>query len=408
MKCRYCLSDVTLEFIDLGTSPPSNAYLSESALSSPEKWYPLRVFTCTTCWLVQTQDFTDRTELFSPDYAYFSSVSSSWLRHCRDYSEQVTKRFSLDSDSLVVELASNDGYLLQYFKQRAVPCFGVEPTQSTAEASRDRGLEVIEDFFGLALAKQLAARNRTADLVIANNVLAHVPDMRDFVSGIRTLLKPTGVATFEFPHLLRLIAGCQFDTIYHEHFSYLSLTVVSRIFADCGLSIFDVEELSTHGGSLRIFAQRNDSVEQATSPQVRQLLDQECAVGVKTENYYRGFGRRVQTIKNDLLDFLIASYRKGAAVAAYGAAAKGNTLLNYSGIRSDLVSFVVDKNPAKQLMYLPGSRIPVVDEARLRLARPTFVLLLPWNLRQEIILQLEYIKDWGGKLVVAVPQLEIL
>ena len=407
MKCRHCQARVTLQFIDLETAPPSNSYLSAAQLSAPEKWYPLRVLTCTECWLVQTEDYAHFSELFASDYAYFSSFSSSWLQHAERYVAEMTERFELGAGSQVIEVASNDGYLLQYVKARGIPCLGVEPTTSTAQAARDKGIDVVEEFFGVALADRLLSKGLGADLTTANNVLAHVPDINDFVAGFAHVLKPQGVATFEFPHLMRLVDECQFDTIYHEHFSYLSLSTVRTIFERNGLSVFDVQELPTHGGSLRVFAQRTDAGKREATPEVTSLLAQEGAAGVTSEPYYKGFQQRANRIKDDLVSFLIQAKRDGKTVGAYGAAAKGNTLLNYAGVRSDLLPWVVDRNPAKQGKHLPGSRIAVVDEARLRRERPEFVVVLPWNLRSEVREQLAYIREWGGKLVTAVPMLEI-
>ena len=407
MKCRHCRAELTLPFIDLQTAPPSNSYLTTEQLSAPEKWYPLRVRTCTSCWLVQTEDYAHVEELFGSDYAYFSSFSSSWLQHAEAYVGTMAERFGLGGSSHVVEIASNDGYLLRYVKERGIPCLGIEPTTSTAAAARARGIEVVEEFFGVALADRLVAEGRTADLTAANNVLAHVPDINDFVGGFARLLKPAGVATFEFPHLMRLVADCQFDTIYHEHFSYLSLTAVYRIFATNGLAVFDVEELATHGGSLRVFAQRQDLGKRPVTAAVDRLLATEDRAGVRSSEYYAGFQDRAERIKDDLLGFLIGAKRKGKRVAGYGAAAKGNTLLNFAGIRPDLLPWVVDRNPAKRDKFLPGSRIPVVGEERLQADKPDYILVLPWNLRLEITQQLDYVRRWNGRLVTAVPHLEV-
>jgi SAM-dependent methyltransferase len=407
VKCRHCQAAVTLPFIDLATAPPSNAYLTAQRLDGPEKWYPLRVFVCTHCWLVQTEDYAHFSELFAHDYAYFSSVSSSWLEHARGYVDEMIRRFELGPASQVIEVAANDGYLLQYVRERGIACLGVEPTASTAAAARRKGLEVIEEFFGVTLARRLAAAGRAADLIVANNVLAHVPDINDFVAGFAHLLKPHGVATFEFPHLVRLVEACQFDTIYHEHFSYLSLTAVSAIFERNGLTVFDVTELPTHGGSLRVFAQRRDTGERTPTLALQDLRAHEAALGLATAGYYAGFQARADRIKDDLVRFLIDCKRGGQRVGAYGAAAKGNTLLNYAGVRADLLPWVVDRNPAKQGRFLPGCRIAIVGEERLRHERPDFILLLPWNLRAEIVEQLDYARAWGAKFVCAVPQLTI-
>jgi ubiquinone/menaquinone biosynthesis C-methylase UbiE len=407
MKCRHCQAAVTLPFIDLETAPPSNSYVTTAALRGPEKWYPLRVYTCTSCWLVQTEDYAHFSEMFSSDYAYFSSFSTSWLKHADDYVAAMAQRFGLGAGSHVIEVASNDGYLLQYVKQRGIPCLGIEPTASTAAAARDKGIEVLEEFFGVALANRLAQAGRSADLTAANNVLAHVPDINDFVAGFARVLKPDGVSTFEFPHLMRLVEQCQFDTIYHEHFSYLSLTAVDTIFARNGLQVFDVQELPTHGGSLRVFAQRADTGRRERTAALAAMLERERGAGVATPAYYAGFQERANKIKDDLMSFLIQAKRDGKSVGAYGAAAKGNTLLNYAGVRSNLLPWVVDRNPAKQNKYLPGCRIPIVDEAHLRQTRPDYVVILPWNLREEVMGQLSYIREWGGRFVCAVPLLLI-
>jgi len=407
VKCRHCSAVLTTTFLDLGSAPPSNAYLTSKTLHLPEKWFPLRVLVCTECWLVQTGEFAGAAGLFDADYAYFSSFSTTWLAHAERYVAEMTDRFSLDAKSHVVEVAANDGYLLQYFKKRGIPCLGVEPTAGTAAAARGKGVSVIQDLFGVRLARELAAQGLQADLVVANNVLAHVPDINDFVAGFSVILKPAGIATFEFPHLLRLVAENQFDTIYHEHFSYLSLHAVKRIFEHNGLNVFDVEELPTHGGSLRVFAQRKDTGRCATTSHVSELLQRETSAGVTTTCFYSDFQPKADKVKNDLLAFLIEAKRDGRRVAGYGAAAKGNTLLNYAGVRPDLLPWVVDRNPTKQGKYLPGSRIPIVAEMHIREIRPDYVVILPWNLREEVMVQLAYIREWGGRFVTAVPQLEV-
>jgi SAM-dependent methyltransferase len=407
MKCRHCGADLSLPLIDLGSAPPSNAYLTATTLYASEKWFPLKVLVCSQCWLAQTEDTAGAEDLFDADYAYFSSYSSTWLSHAERYVTDMQTRFGLNETSYVVEIAANDGYLLQYFKARGIACLGIEPTTSTAAVARARGLDIVENFFGVHLARELATQGKQADLTAANNVLAHVPDINDFVAGFAVLLKPQGVATFEFPHLSRLIAENQFDTIYHEHFSYLSLTAVNCIFAHNGLGVFDVEEHSTHGGSLRVFAQRADSGTHAVVPRVAEMLAREVAEGMTTPDYYADFQRRADRIKNTFLTFLIDAKNAGKKVVAYGAAAKGNTLLNYAGVRPDLLPWVIDRNPAKVGKYLPGSRISIVDETRLRAERPDYVLILPWNLRGEVVEQLGYIREWGGQFVSAVPELRI-
>ncbi len=407
MKCRHCQAELTIPLVDLVSAPPSNAYLTSETLHAPEKYFPLRVLVCNQCWLVQTEDYAGADELFSADYAYFSSFSTTWLKHAEQYVDDMAKRFGLDGSSLIVEVAANDGYLLQFAKARGIPCLGIEPTNSTAKAARAKGLEIVEEFFGVKLAQQLVAQGKQADLTAANNVLAHVPDINDFVGGFAALLKPAGVATFEFPHLLNLIEQNQFDTIYHEHYSYLSLTAVKTIFSSNGLTVFDVEELPTHGGSLRIYAQRKDTGARELSTGVKKLLERETKAGISTTAFYNGFQAKANKVKNDLWVFLIEAQLAGKTVAGYGAAAKGNTLLNYAGVRPDMLPYVVDRNPAKQHKYLPGCRIPIVDEAYLKQNQPDYVLILPWNLRAEVSQQLDYIRQWGGKFVTAVPGLEI-
>jgi 2-polyprenyl-3-methyl-5-hydroxy-6-metoxy-1,4-benzoquinol methylase len=408
MKCRHCGTEITLTLIDLGSAPPSNAYLTKLTMRRPEKWFPLKVLVCESCWLVQAEAYSRAAELFNDEYAYFSSFSDLWLKHAESYVATMVERFGIGRDSYVMEIASNDGYLLQYVKRLGIPCLGVEPTASTATAARGKGIETIEEFFGVGLAKNLASQGRQADLMAANNVLAHVPDINDFAKGFAILLKPSGVATFEFPHLMHLIEQKQFDTIYHEHFSYLSFTAVTRIFKANGLSVFDVEELDSHGGSLRVFAQREDAGRQPVSANVVELLEREAAAGMHKPSYYQGFQERANKVKDDLLCFLLEAKRQGKTVAGYGAAAKGNTLMNYAGIRPDMIPFVVDRNPAKQGKYMPGSRIPILSEKDLQAAKPAYVLILPWNLGEEIMAQLFYVREWGGQFVTAVPELRIL
>lgn len=407
MKCRHCSAQLQHTFIDLGSAPPSNAYLTSVTLHAPEKWYPLKVLVCEQCWLVQTEDFTNADELFDSEYAYFSGFSTSWLEHSGRYVNEMSERFNLGPQSHVVEVAANDGYLLQYVVARGIPCTGVEPTASTATVARSKGIPVIEEFFGLALAREMVAQNKSADLTVANNVLAHVPDINDFVAGFAHLLKPLGVSTFEFPHLLKLVEQNQFDTIYHEHFSYLSLSAVVKIFERNGLSVFDAEELSTHGGSLRVFAQRVDTGPRPLTARVEQLLHKEEALGMRTTDFYSQFGLKANAVKDGILSFLIQARREGKRVVAYGAAAKGNTLMNYAGIRGDLVEFVVDRNPAKQGKFMPGSRIPIVGEHMLSATKPEYIIILPWNLQAEISAQLDYARGWGAQFVTAVPSLAI-
>jgi SAM-dependent methyltransferase len=408
MNCRHCRAPLTRRLIDLGAAPPSNAYLTAEALHAPERWYPLRVLVCESCWLVQTEDFAAAEELFSADYAYFSGFSATWIAHVEAYVAAMVERFALGPQSHVVEVAANDGSLLQIVRQRGIRCLGIEPTTNTANAARTKELEIIEAFFGIALARRLAAGGWQADLIAANNVLAHVPDINDFVGGFPALLKPTGVATFEFPHLLHLLADNQFDTIYHEHFSYLSLTAVARIFMACGLEIFDVEELQTHGGSLRVFAQRLDHRPYPRLPIVADMLERERDAGLRSPGGYTSLQQRAEQVKDDFLRFLLDAKRAGKKVAGYGAAAKGNTLLNFAGVRSDLLCCVADRNPAKQGGFLPGSRIPVVDEGHLYAMQPDYVVILPWNIRREVIDQLAGLAAAGCRFVTAVPRLEVL
>jgi SAM-dependent methyltransferase len=407
MKCRHCHTELSEPFLDLGTSPPSNSYLTAPRLQEPEPYYPLRVLVCSACRLVQTEDFADRGALFDEDYAYFSSFSTQWLVHSHAYVEAMIARFGLTASSLVAEVAANDGYLLQYVRDGGIPCYGIEPTRSTADAARAKGIEIVEEFFGVDTADRLATAGKQVDLLAANNVLAHVPDINDFAGGFARLLKPSGVATFEFPHLVKLVEFGQFDTVYHEHFSYLSLIAVERIFSSNGLAVFDVEHIQTHGGSLRVFAQRTDTGRHNRSAAVDALLNEERALGLDTPDYYVGFQMRADRIKNDFVAFLIDARRQGKTVAGYGAAAKGNTLLNYGGVKPDLLPWIVDRNPAKQNKFAPGSRIAIVDEARLRDERPDYVVILPWNLIEEVTAQLSYIREWGGQFVTAVPSLTI-
>lgn len=408
MKCRHCGQLISLPFLDLGSAPPSNAYLDKTDLNGPETWFPLRLLVCENCWLVQTEDHTGREALFTQNYAYFSSYSSTWLAHAQHYVSEMVARFHLDKHSQVIEVAANDGYLLQYVQQLGIPCYGIEPTTSTANAAREKGINIIEQFFGVNLADELVQNNQQADLIVANNVLAHVPDINDFVKGFSRLLKPQGVATFEFPHLLHLVQENQFDTVYHEHYSYLSFTAVQHIFSNNGLTVFDVEELSTHGGSLRVFAQAIDSGTHVCSSAVSKLLQVEAEAGINSKDFYQNFQTKVESEKDALLKFLLDAKCKGLKIGAYGAAAKGNTLLNFAGVRPDLLPYVVDKNPAKKGQYMPGSRIPIVDETYLRNDRPDYILILPWNLKTEVMAQLEYVREWNAKFVVAVPTLDIL
>jgi 2-polyprenyl-3-methyl-5-hydroxy-6-metoxy-1,4-benzoquinol methylase len=408
MTCRFCQTPLSHVFIDLFNSPASNSFLTADQLNEPETFYPLKVFTCPSCYLVQVDEYKKSDAIFDSEYVYFSSFSTSWLAHSRRYVEAMTERFGLNAASQVIEVASNDGYLLQYFVQRGIPVLGIEPTANTAAAAIEKGVPSLTRFFGRQLARELAAEGKQADLLLGNNVLAHVPDIVDFVAGMAIALKPTGVITMEFPHLLQLVENNQFDTIYHEHFSYLSFTTVRQLFAAQGLTLFDVEELPTHGGSLRIYARHAANEALPISNNVPLMMQKEAATGLTTMAYYEGFQQRAMQVKLDLLTFLTDQKRAGKRVAAYGAAAKGNTLLNYCGVKSDLIEFVVDANPAKQGKYLPASHIPVVSEGVLKERQPDFVLILPWNLRDEITQQLAYVRAWGGQFVVPIPAVTVL
>lgn len=406
MKCRFCQFELQHLFLDLGSAPPSNAFLTPEALNAPELFYPLKLFTCHNCFLVQIDELQSHTSLFAPDYAYFSSFSSTWLAHAERYVTLAIDRLGLTRESLVVEIASNDGYLLQYVAARDIACIGIEPTASTARAAREKGIETIEHFFGCNFATEFVQSRRQADLIIANNVLAHVPDLNDFVAGLALALAPKGTITVEFPHLQSLVEHRQFDTVYHEHFSYFSFSTVQRVFAAQGLRIWDVEHLPTHGGSLRIWAAHAASSHSSTRS-VSDLVAEEQDIGMGDIGYYRHFQSLADQVKNDFLAFLLEQKRAGRKVAGYGAAAKGNTLLNYAGVRPDLLPFVVDASPHKKGRFLPGAHIPVVDENQLREYQPEFVIILPWNLKGEITEHLAYIREWGGKFVTAVPKLEV-
>lgn len=406
MKCRHCSTPLHDVFLDLGSAPASNAFLSAEALSAPESWFPLKLFTCGHCRLVQVDEVQSHAELFSSDYVYYSSFSRSWLAHAERYVDQAATRLNLGHDSLVMEIASNDGYLLQYVAARGIPCVGIEPTGGTAVAARAKGIETLERFFSREFAAEFVRERGAADLIVANNVLAHVPDINDFVAGLAAALAPEGTITVEFPHLMELVAKRQFDTIYHEHFSYFSFHTVCQIFAAQGLRIWDVEQLPTHGGSLRIWADHQQSLHAETAA-VPALLDVEVQAGMQDNSYYQHFQAQADMVKNDCLTFLLEQRRSGRKVAGYGAAAKGNTLLNYAGVRPDLLPYVVDASPHKQGHWLPGSRIPVVAESHLREERPDFVLILPWNLREEITIQLDYIREWDGRFVTFVPCLNV-
>jgi SAM-dependent methyltransferase len=407
MNCRHCHTKLEHIFLDLGLQPPSNAYLSAEALKQTEPHLPLKLFVCHQCWLVQTEDYAQASQLFDRDYAYFSSVSETWLSHAARYAEMITRRLRLGKNGFVIEIASNDGYLLKNFVAAGIPCLGIEPTASTAAASEKLGIPTLREFFGEALGRRLAAQGRQADLIIGNNVYAHVPDINDFTMGLKAALKKGGTITLEFPHLMQMIELGQFDTAYHEHFSYLSLHVVGRIFAQSGLRAFDVEKLPTHGGSLRVYGCHADDVRPAT-PAIEAVLSEEKKCGLQTLVPYQSFQAKADGIRQGLLNFLTKQKHEGKKVAAYGAAAKGNTLLNYAGIMPDLLPYVCDAAPSKQGKYLPGSHIPIVAPEVLLARQPDFVLILPWNIQDEIEQALAYIRNWGGKFVVPVPALEVL
>jgi SAM-dependent methyltransferase len=406
LSCRFCRAPLEHQVVDLGSSPLANSYLTPETLERAEVFLPLAVYVCTSCWLAQLPAVATPEEIFS-DYAYFSSYSTSWLDHARRYVEAMIERFGFAAGHQVVEIASNDGYLLRFFRERGVPVLGIEPAANVAAAAVELGIPTEVRFFGEAAARDLVARGLAADLLLGNNVLAHVPDLNDFVAGLATLLAPGGVLTMEFPHLVRLVEENQFDTIYHEHFSYFTLVAVERVFARHGLELFDVEELATHGGSLRVFAQRRGSGGHPVGPRVAELAARERALGVEALDWYAGFAERVRATKRDLLEFLIAAKREGRKVVGYGAPAKGNTLLNYCGIRGDFLDYTVDRSPHKQGRFLPGTRIPIAAPERIAATRPDYLLVLPWNLRDEIAAQMAGIREWGGRFVVAIPRLEI-
>jgi len=406
MKCRHCETPLEDTFVDLGYAPPSNAYLTEIDLNLPEMYYPLKIKVCSNCWLVQTEDYAEPDELFSHDYAYFSSTSAGWLSHAKKYSRNMIEQLELTQASHVIEIASNDGYLLKNFVAANIPCLGIEPTASTAAVAERLGIPVIREFFGEALGNTLSLKGKQADLIVGNNVYAHVPNINDFTRGLKAALKPAGTITLEFPHLMHLIEQVQFDTVYHEHFSYLSLYTVNRIFAAVGLRVWNVEQIPTHGGSLRIFGCHEDDARITTS-EVSDLLAEEARQGLQCITTYNRFQVDANQIKDNFLTFLIQKKRQGKKVAAYGAAAKGNTLLNYAGIKSDLLSFLCDAAPSKQGKFMPGSHIPVFDPQAIQDYRPDFVVILPWNLADEIAKENSLIREWGGKFVTVIPSLRI-
>jgi SAM-dependent methyltransferase len=405
--CRFCGSEISQSVVNLGTSPLCQRHIKPEQAHEMEPFYPLHAHICTNCWLMQLDEFASPEEIFAEEYAYFSSYSDSWLRHAERYSDMMTDRFGFHRNSLVMEIASNDGYLLQWFVKKGIPVLGIEPAWNVAEAALEKGVRSEILFFGQNTALDIAAQYGHADLLIGNNVLAHVPDINDFVKGMKMLLASDGVITMEFPHLQRLIEENQFDTIYHEHFSYLSFTAVNRIFSHHGLQLFDVQELPTHGGSLRIFARHKEDASKPVSENVTALLNREQKLGMTTVEFYAAFEEKVKETKRKLLDFLIQVKREGKTVAGYGAPGKGNTLLNYCGIRTDFLDYTVDRSPHKQGNYLPGTRIPVFSPDKIRETRPDFVLILPWNLRKEIMEQMSYIREWGGQFVVPIPEVKV-
>lgn len=407
MKCRHCQHELSLPLVDLGVMPPSNAYLTAEGLFNSEPSYPLKVWVCQHCWLVQTEDFTKAEELFTADYAYFSSTSVSWLEHARAFACKSIEELNLDQHSFVVELASNDGYLLKNYLAAGIPCLGVEPTTATATVAREQGIEVVSAFFGRALASELCTLRHKADLIIANNVLAHVPDINDFVAGISLLLADDGTVSIEFPHLLNLLTLCQFDTIYHEHYSYLSLHTACHIFRTVGLRVFRAEQLYTHGGSLRLWICHQDDPREI-EPMVATLLQEEMTAGLLSSDSYRGFQARVNNIADSLQRFFATCAQHGQTVVAYGAAAKGNTLLNYAGINRSQLPVVVDAALSKQGKYLPGSHIPILSPDALKELKPDYVLVLPWNIRQEIIVQLNSVLSKNTRYVTMIPELSIV
>jgi 2-polyprenyl-3-methyl-5-hydroxy-6-metoxy-1,4-benzoquinol methylase len=405
--CRFCEATLTRSFVDLGMSPLSNAYLTGEQLSCMEPFYPLRAFVCDSCFLVQLEQYETPAHLFG-DYAYFSSYAESWLAHARMYVDSMIDRFGLNSTSQVVEIASNDGYLLQYFQQKDVPVLGVEPAANVAAVARAAGIPTIVKFFGVETARELASEGHSADLLIGNNVLAHVPDLNDFVAGFRKLLKVDGIVTLEFPHLLELVLRNEFDTIYHEHFSYFSFLTAESVLAKHGLTVFDVQQLPTHGGSLRLFARNTNDASRPVTPAVARLRELELDAGLRRVETYGRFAEQVKETKRNLLEFLIAAKRAGKSIVGYGAPAKGNTLLNYCGIGNDFLDYTVDRNPRKQGRYLPGSHLPICNPDRVRETRPDYLLILPWNLKDEIMQQMAFVREWGGRFVVPIPRVEVL
>ena len=406
-KCRFCDAPLEQTFADLGLTPLSNSFVKPENLRAMEPFYPLHAFVCTQCWLVQLKMYETSEHIFS-DYAYFSSYSNSWLEHAESYTKKMRDRFVINSNSQVIELASNDGYLLQYFKQAGIPVLGVEPAKNVADVAIAAGIPTIIKFFGVKTARELIEAKLSADLLLGNNVLAHVPDLNDFVSGMKIVLKPAGVITMEFPHLQRLVDECQFDTIYHEHFSYFSFITAEQVFAKHGITLFDVEELPTHGGSLRIYGRHTEDSSKPVSRAVEKLRQREKQLGYADIGLYQSFASKITAVKRDILEFLIIAKRAGKTIAGYGAPAKGNTLLNYCGIGKDMIDYTVDRSPHKQGHYLPGTRIPIYRPEKIRETKPDYVVILPWNLKDEIIEQTSHIREWGGEFVVMIPEVRII
>jgi 2-polyprenyl-3-methyl-5-hydroxy-6-metoxy-1,4-benzoquinol methylase len=404
-QCRFCANPLKHTFVDLGMSPPSNSYLAANQLQVAEKFYPLHAYVCEECFLVQLEEFESPEDIFS-DYAYFSSYSASWLSHAKSYADLMVEKFGFNSSSKIIEIASNDGYLLQYFKELDIPVLGIEPAANVAKVAEAKGIPSLVNFFGVNTATELVKTATQADLLLGNNVLAHVPDLNDFVAGMKIVLKPDGILTMEFPHLLQLMDKNQFDTIYHEHFSYFSFLTVEQVFAAHGLTLFDVEEISTHGGSLRIYGKHRET-NPAISGRLRNLKEREIAAGLNTIDTYLSFTEKVQTTKRNLLLFLIDAKKQGKSVVGYGAPAKGNTLLNYCGVRTDFIDYTVDLSPHKQNSFLPGTHIPVYHPDKIKETKPDYLLILPWNLKQEIISQMACIREWGGQFVVPIPSVEV-
>lgn len=407
-QCRFCSKSLQHTFAALGISPIANDYLNQEQLNRAEKLYPLHTYVCENCLLVQLEEFESPNHIFGDgDYAYFSSYSDSWLQHAKAYTEMMVKKFGFNQNHQVIEIASNDGYLLQYFQKQGIPVLGIEPAANTAKVAEEKGIPTIVKFFGVKTAKEMVATGQQADLLLGNNVLAHVPDLNDFVAGMKLVLKPNGILTMEFPHLLQLIEQNQFDTIYHEHFSYFSFLTVEKIFAAHGLTLFDVEEIPTHGGSIRIYGKHDNSADPIISDRLTQLKAKEIQAGLNQLETYLTFGEKVKQTKRQLLSFLIDVKTQGKAIAGYGAPAKGNTLLNYCGIRTDFIDYTVDRSPHKQGLFLPGTHIPILDPDKIRETKPDYLLILPWNIKEEIMAQMAFIREWGGKFIVPIPEVQV-